>query len=63
MPSNIGGTVLGSVLSLCSQVNFVTADVDLVRGGVFLCGWLALGETVSGPVGVTLAIVVGSPTG
>lgn len=66
----IGGTVLGSILGLiggsATGVNLVTADVSLVRDWLcFLCGWLALGKKPYQGllIGVTLAIVVGSPTG
>lgn len=60
-------TVLGSILGLIAlQLELISLPLMLVwcAAAMFLCGWLALGEYYQGLlIGVTLAIVVGSPTG
>lgn len=64
----IGGTVLGSILGLIAlQLELISLPLMLVwcAAAMFLCGWLALGKKPYQGllIGVTLAIVVGSPTG
>ncbi|HAM4924269.1 TPA: FUSC family protein, partial [Escherichia coli] len=64
----IGGTVLGSILGLIAlQLELISLPLMLVwcTAAMFLCGWLALGKKPYQGllIGVTLAIVVGSPTG
>ena len=64
----IGGTVFGSILGLIAlQLELISLPLMLVwcAAAMFLCGWLALGKKPYQGllIGVTLAIVVGSPIG
>lgn len=60
--------MLGSILGLIAlQLELISLPLMLVwcAAAMFLCGWLALGKKPYQGllIGVTLAIVVGSPTG
>lgn len=63
-----GGTILGSIYGLIAlQLELYSLPLMLVwcAAAMFLCGWLALGKKPYQAllIGVTLAIVVGAPTG
>ncbi|XTZ39853.1 FUSC family protein [Salmonella enterica] len=64
----IGGTILGAALGLVAlQLELLSLPLMLLwcAAAMFLCGWLALGKKPYQAIliGVTLGVVVGSPTG
>lgn len=64
----IGGTILGSALGLIAlKLELYSLPLMLLwcAAAMFLCGWLALGKRPyqSLLIGITLAVVIGAPTG
>lgn len=64
----IGGTIFGAALGLIAlQLELISFPLMLLwcAAAMFLCGWLALGKKPYQAllIGVTLSIVIGSPTG
>lgn len=64
----IGGTILGSALGLIAlKLELYSLPLMLLwcAAAMFLCGWLALGKKPYQAllIGITLAVVVGAPTG
>jgi len=64
----IGGTILGSALGLIAlKLELISLPLMLLwcAAAMFLCGWLALGKRPyqSLLIGITLAVVIGAPTG